>query len=183
MNIFSECFLLLLFICLTGMGTSGLSAQPADEYQVKAGFLFNFAKFITWPEAAFPSPDTPFVIAIVGTDPFGVILDQAVAGKQVLDRPIVVRRFATLDDIDRCHILFASRSVTNQYERIFNKANTLFSLTVGESDQFAQRGGIINFVIRDQKIRFEINPDAARRADVRINAKLLKLAEIVKTGS
>ena len=183
MKIFQGHPFLWLFLCLVGMSPQNLFAQPANEYQVKAGFLFNFAKFITWPEAAFPSPDAPFIIAIVGEDPFGVILDQAVTGKQIQDRPIIVRRFATLDDLDRCHILFASRSESDQYERIFEHARLLFALTVGESEQFTRRGGSIDFVISNQKIRFEINSDAARRTDVRINAKLLKLAMIVKTGS
>lgn len=150
-------------------------AQAASEYQVKAAFLYNFAKFVDWPGDAFKSGG-PFVIGVVGDDPFGSDLDDTVSGKSIDDRRIEVKRFKRVSDIQSCHILFVCRSEKSRVDKILDKVSGSRTLTVGDMGQFLQRGGMINFIMEDQKVRFEINADSAQRAGLKISSKLLQLS-------
>lgn len=148
------------------------AASPASvdrlEYQVKAAFLFNFLKFIEWP----PAPNgTPWVIGVLGHDPFGEMLDQTVRGKIVSGRPVEVRRYSRLDDVKGCNILFIGRAT---FERIGIPAQPGL-LTVGEAPGFLKSGGIVNFYIEDDRVRFEIQPSVAHSAGLRVSSQLLKL--------
>ena len=89
-----------------------VSAQVSREYDVKAAFLYNFITFTDWPAAAFSGPDSPYVIGVLGEDPFGAALDEIVKGEQIKGRPLVVRRFKRIEDVHHCHILFISSSET-----------------------------------------------------------------------
>ena len=149
------------------------------EYQVKAAFLLNFAKFVDWPPEAFTAADAPFAIGVFGKDPFHELLDNTVAGKTIGNRKFIVRRGAKLEDLKGCQILFVCRSERDQMARILEKTRHLPILTVGEMDGFAQQCGVINFVIEDNKVHFEINPNAAASANLAIKAQLLRLAHIV----
>ena len=179
---------LVLFSGLVVIGLLGthLRQVQADsltikEYQVKAAFLYNFAKFIQWPANAFPDEYTPICIGTLGHDPFGAVLD-GLAAKTVQGRPLEIRRFARIQDIDFCHILFINPA---EHEQLFVLLATLEGrsmLTVSEIDQFAQAGGMVNFVVRDKKIRFEINPLSAEQAGLKISSKLLQLATIIEAN-
>lgn len=148
------------------------------EYKVKAAFLYNFSKFIEWRE---PPPDgEPFVIGIVGADPFGDVLEQTVGEKTVNNRPLAVRRYANLKELRPCHILFVSASERGRLGPLLESVEGSGTLTISEIDSFANLGGMINFVIENNKVRFEINPEAVARAGLRVNAQLLKLARIVR---
>jgi len=158
-----------------------LAAQTgaATEYQVKAVFLFNFAQFVDWPADAFSGPDTPVVIGVLGDDPFGDFLDQTVRHEHLGGRPFQVRRYQSVDEIKTCHILFISRSEADRSEGILAGLKHRPLLTVSDADGFAQRGGMIRFVTERNRIRLQLNPEAAEAAHLTISSKLLRVAEIV----
>jgi hypothetical protein len=158
------------------------AADPASEYQVKAVFVFNFSHFVDWPAQSFTAPNEPFVIGVLGSDPFGARLDEAVRGEHVTEHPLIVRRFRSIDEIEDCQILFIDRSEVGQLGRIVAALNHRSILTVSEIDQAAQRGVIIQFATEDNHIRLKINLDAAHAAGLSISSKLLRLADIVGTG-
>ena len=160
-----------------------LAQSPASpEYQLKAVFLFNFAQFVEWPASAFPGPDAPLVIGILGEDPFGPYLDETVRGEKVNDRPLVVRRFRSVEEISTCHILFISGREMGRLRGILDSLRGRSILTVGDVEGFATRGGMIRFITDQNRIRFRINLDAAKAADLTISSKLLRAAQIVPSG-
>jgi hypothetical protein len=156
-----------------------LSAQsgPTREYQVKAVFLYNFTQFIHWPPAA-SSSGSPFVIGVLGSDPFGSYLDQTVVGEKVAGRSIVVRRFKELEDISVCHILFVSGSQATAGTLSSLKSRNV--LTVGDNGSFITQGGMIRFYMENNKIRLQINLATAKEAGLEISSKLLRVADVVE---
>jgi hypothetical protein len=138
------------------------------EYQVKAAFLFNFLKFVEWPAA--PS-DSPWVIGILGHDPFAGVLEDTVRGKMVSGRRVEVRRYVRPADVKDCNILFIGRA---DYERLGMPVQPGL-LTVGEAPGFLKSGGIINFYLDDNRVHFEIRPEVAHAAGLRLSSQLLKL--------
>ncbi len=152
--------------------------QPLREYRLKAAFLYNFAKFVEWPPEAFDDEDSTLVLGVLGDDPFGAAL-QSLRGKTVRGRRLTIKRFDSLLDLSHCHILFITSSVQEQQQNALESLEGLNVLTVGEMQRFAQMGGIINVVIRKNKIRFEINLDAGKRAGLVISSQLLNLADSV----
>jgi len=175
----------LLSLCLMlacSVFTHGApAAEPiVDEYQVKAAFLFNFAKFVEWPTEAFSDPNAPLVITVFGEDPFNGSLE-AVKGKLVNNRKLTIRRVKDIQDIGKSNVLFVSPSAKKDLARILETLQGQSVLTVGEDGVFTQCGGIINFVKEDNRVRFEVNVSAAERAGLKISSRLLALARIVKS--
>jgi len=158
-------------------------AAPVNEYQLKAVFLFNFAQFVDWPPAAFPDSQTPLVICVLGEDQFGNSLDETVRGEKVNDRPLVVERYRRLDDLKTCHILFVSRSENDHLMQIITALQGRNILTVSDATGFAQHGGMVEFVTDKNKIRLDINLDAAKAANLTISSKLLRPATIVASST
>jgi hypothetical protein len=161
-------------------------ASDSSEYLIKAGYIFNFAKFVDWPAAAFSQPDSPIVIGILGTDPFGTIIDKTVQDKRVGARGFVVKRLkwgADPKDLRECKILFVGASERAHLDELVQMLRGLPILTVGETPGFAERGGVIRFVLEDNRVRFEVNVDAARQADLTISSRLLTLARIIQQGT
>ena len=158
------------------------AAEIASEYQVKAVFVFNFSHFVDWPAQSFTTPNEPFVIGVLGGDPFGAHLDDAVRGERVTEHPLIVRRFRSVDEIQDCQILFIDRSEVGQLDRIISALNHRSILTVSEIDQAAQRGVMIQFATENNHIRLKINLDSAHAAGLSISSKLLRLADIVGTS-
>ncbi len=158
------------------------SAQTIDEYQVKAAFLYNFAKFVEWPPLTFKTDKDPIRICVLGQNPFGGLLDEAVGGKKVLGRPFVVTEIQDSSPVPDCQILFVATSERKRLRSIFAELRTVGILTVGETDGFATQGGIVNFKLTDGHVRLEINVEAAGLAKLRINSRVLSLAQIVKTS-
>jgi hypothetical protein len=157
-------------------------ASDSSEYLIKAGFIYNFAKFVEWPAAAFSQPDSPIVIGVLGTDPFGNVLDRIVEGKKVGSRGFLVKRYKwgrDLKDLKDCKILFVSASERAHIDEILLSVKGLPILTVGEAPGFAERGGVIRFALEDNRVRFEVNVDAAHQADLNISSRLLTLAKII----
>ena len=155
---------------------------PSAEYQVKAAFLFNFAQFVEWPAQAFPSAQGPIVIGVLGEDPFGSYLDDLVRSETVGGRSLVVRRFNQAGEISECHILFVSRSLAGQFDKMAADLQRRNLLTVGDADNFTRLGGIVRFVTENGKIRLRINTEAARAAGLKLSSKLLRWATIVPPG-
>jgi hypothetical protein len=160
--------------------SGGLSAQPEPpgEYQLKAVFLFNFAQFVEWPPQAFADAQTPLVIGVLGRDPFGAYLDETVRDEKVNGRSLTVQRYRRVEEIGACHILFISRSEADRLGQILASLKDRNILTVGDADGFTERGGMIRFVIENNKIRLRINLNAAKAARLTISSKLLRPAEI-----
>lgn len=156
-------------------------AQGASEYDVKAVFLFNFSQFVDWPNSAFADEQAPLVIGVLGGDPFGSALEEAVRDETVNGRPLAVRRYARVEDVADCHILFIDRAQQAQLPEILGALSERHCLTVSDAEGFAHAGGVIQFVTIDNRIRLQINLDAAKMANLTISSKLLRPAHIVTT--
>jgi len=167
----------LIFALVGGPLSARIQARASNEYQVKAAFLYNFVKFVDWPAEAFSDASSPLVIGIIGEDPFGGALDQAINGKSIGGRPLVVRRLKWGQDLHSCHILYISPSERKRVPQIIQSLKGASVLTVGDMEQFNQQGGIINFILEANRVRFEINSRAADQARLRISSKLLALAK------
>jgi len=157
-------------------------ASVAPEYQVKAVFLFNFAQFVEWPPSAFSDPGAPLVICVLGEDPFGPYLDQTVRGETVQAHPLAVQRSRRVEEIRGCHILFVGREEQERLGEILDTLKGRPTLTVSDADGFSRRGGMIGFMTDRNRIRLRINLEAARAAELTLSSKLLRPAQIVRTG-
>ena len=151
------------------------AAAPA-EYEVKAAFLYNFAKYITWPSS---SDRKPLVIGLIGKDPFGRALDDAMRGQKAQDRPLIVRRFKNVEDITNCDLLFISSSEKGHLPRILAILGKSPVVTVADMDQFAENGGMINLRLQQDRVNFDVNVDAFSRAGLKAGSQLLRLARVV----
>jgi hypothetical protein len=171
---------LAIVLALT-LGSSTGRPESESEYRLKAAFLYNFARFVEWPPEALGPPHSPFVIAVLGQDPFGEVLDRTMAGKTVAGHPVEVRRVDDPDDAAKVHILFVSASERDRQEVIVRTASPN-TLTVGDTSDFARAGGMIGFLVRDRRVRFEINPARAEQARLKLSSQLLKLATLVPPG-
>ncbi len=156
----------------------GQAQDSLSEYQVKAAYLFNFLKFVEWPEEAFADPLAPIVIGIVGDDPFGDALPQVVAGKTVQGRDLVIRKYRAGEDLRGSHILFISGSEKKRLPQLLSGLHGSCVLTVADIDGFLEEGGMILLFSEQNRVRFAINVDAATRAKLKISSKLLSLARV-----
>jgi len=170
-----------LALNLTALTAAGLpaAAQEAShsEYQVKAAYLFNFAKFIEWPPKTFSAMESPLVIGVFGDNPFAGHLEKTLQNKVINNRPVTVRYTRNLADLKGCHILFISASENKRCREVLDAIDGSGVFTVTEnSDRFLQTGGMLNLFTDQEKVRFEINDAAARRAGLKISSRLLLLA-------
>jgi hypothetical protein len=166
--------LILVWLLMAGPGRAQ-DAQPT-EYQIKAALVFNFAKFVEWPAAAFADVASPIVIGILGDNPFNDELARIVRDKTINNRPLVVREFHSASEATNCHVLFISNSEKKRLPEILQSLQGSSALTVGETDRFTEIGGMINFFAEGKKIRFQINPGAARNAGLKVSSRLLSIA-------
>jgi hypothetical protein len=158
---------------------SAQAQRKFDEREVKATFLFNFAQFVDFPAASFADTRAPFVIGILGSDPFGDVLDAVVKGETIKGRPLSVVRFRRTEDVAVCHILFVSASEAPRYSQVLAALQGRPILTVGDADGFTEHGGVIRFVTDRNRIRLRINVSAARAAGVTVSSGLLRIADVV----
>ena len=167
----------LWVVALSLVFASSCPAQTAPtEYQIKAAFLFNFAKFVDWPVPADPSSNAPIVIGVLGENVFQDDLAAAINGKTINNHPLQFRQFRSALETTNCQILFISPSEKSRFARIIGELHNASILTVSETDHFIEDGGMINFVIVEKRVRFQINNDAAKKAGLTISSKLLSLA-------
>ena len=148
-----------------------------SEAEFKAIFLYRFAGFVEWPATAFASPGAPFVIGVLGEDPFKSILDEVVKGESVKGHPVITVRYRQVEQIGPCHILFVSSSESKIYEHILARLRGRPILIVGDTEGFASLGGTIR--LRTEEPRLQVNVKAARAAGLSIDPTLLNIAEIV----
>jgi len=168
-------FLIFEFIPLS----MAAEAEIPSEWMVKATFLYNFAQFVEWPEDAFKSPDAPLNLCILGKDPFGEAIT-AIKDKFVRRRPLLIRYCKDTREVEGCHILFISKPKEGDGVCPLPELKKKPWLTVSDAKGFAADGGMIRLFRMGKKIRFEINPAAAKRSCLKISSRLLKLAKIVK---
>jgi hypothetical protein len=162
----------LLVFCATGQ-----AAEPLD-YQVKAAFLLNFAKFIEWPRASFPDATSALEVCVLGDDPLGSALDQIAAGETIDARKVVVQKLNANLPMKSCNVLFIGRQ-EQPASKILAGLNP-GTLTVGDSPDFLRNGGVITFAVENRRVRFDINLKAAESAGLKISSKLLNVARSVE---
>jgi hypothetical protein len=155
------------------------AAQSATEYQVKAAFLYNFAKFVEWPQGAFATGSS-LHICVLGEDPFGADLAAITTGKLVDGHAIELKYPAGVEEARTCHVLFISKSERSDFKTIVQALQKYSVLTVGDSSGFLDQGGMINFVLHDDRVQFEVNPKVAESVGLKISSKLLGVARVVK---
>ena len=156
---------------------NGRTPDESLEYRVKAAYLLNFTRYVEWPTS--PASDGRLSICVMGIDPFGRILDATVAGRTVQGRPLEVRRVQSASEASGCEVVFVSRETWRRNPGTLQALGNGGSLTVGESEQFAQGGGVIGFIIRDETVRFVVNDAARDRAGLRISSRMLSLAAAI----
>jgi hypothetical protein len=197
---------ILLWVALAAFAAHSfrVPANPLNEYEIKAGYLLNFVEFVEWPAAAFAGPESPVVLGVIGRDPFGAELDK-LKGKVIHGRKLQIKRFkgalefrgqetpgrrqqdlalkqsTKTEELKSCHILFISASEKKHLPLILKPLKGISVLTVSETEEFAREGGIVNFLDGGERVRIEINLDAAEQARLKISSKLLSLAKVVGT--
>jgi len=160
--------------------SANAQSGAATEYQVKAAFLYNFAKFVEWPPDTFPRPSAPLHLCVFGDDPFEGELERIVREKTIGGRPLRVLQPKRAGQARGCHILFVGSSDPKEVRSLLEVLRGSSTLTVGNSSEFTRLGGMINFLVEGGRVRFEINPEAAQENRLRISAKLLSLARIAR---
>jgi YfiR/HmsC-like len=173
----------LAWLVFAGSGSEVVAQGNASgEYQVKAAFLFPFSQFVDWPPEAFEDAASPLTYCTAGEDPFHGALEASLNGKMIGTRPVRVIHFRQVQEIQGCQIVFLGTLEKKPISAMLANLRTSPVLTVGESESFVQGGGMIGFFLEDNKVRFDINLDAAERAKLKISARLLALAKTVIGG-
>ena len=167
-------------LVLLALATAPLRAAPLlpNEYALKSVFLYNFCHFIEWPAPAFSSPKEPLTICIIGDDPFGSLLKEAVEGETYQGRPIVIEHCRSPKELKRCHLLFVPRSENDRLDSILAAVAGKSVVTVGETEDFLERGGMIALPAERNRIRLRVNPSALRAASLSVSSKLLRVADL-----
>lgn len=167
----------LILTILLQTGLSRAADVSPSEYKLKAAFLYHFSQFVDWPPTTYAAANAPFVIGLLGDNPFGNDLEQTVHGKNLGPHALMVRAFHSLAEAtNQCQILFISSSEQKRLPEILASLGGGNLLTVGEAENFGEAGGMIQFVMEGTKIRFRINEAATQRAGLKVSAKLLSLA-------
>lgn len=176
----------LLCICTSILTYSNsLPAQRpgSREYQLKAIFLYNFSQFVEWPAASFSSEQASMVIGIVGKDPFGTYLEEAISGEKMNGHPLVIERYANADEIGACQILFINLPDTKSRDQAIAAVKDKNVLTVSDAPDFLEHGGMIKFFTRQGKLKLQVNLEVTKTANLEISSKLLRLVEIFTAKS
>ena len=165
--------------------TSTLSAQQSRprEYEVKATYLYNFARFVEWPVRAAAAKGDSFAICVLGQDPFGPALDATLAGETIDGKRVLLKRISRPQDAVICRILFISLSEDGQLKDVLAALDKTGVLTVSDIPNFSQRGGMIQFVLDGNRIRFAVNLTTAQDAGLTVSSELLKVAITVRRDS
>jgi hypothetical protein len=167
-------------VCLLLAASSTLAQQKPSEYQVEAVYLYNFGRFVEWPAKSASKQTNLFTICVLGEDPFGRSLDAALAGETIGNQKVVAKRILNPQMTSDCRILFISSSEENQLNQVIDALDKHDVLTVSDIPHFSRRRGMIQFVLEENRIRFEVNLTAAQRADLTLSSDLLKVAAVVR---
>jgi hypothetical protein len=169
---------LALAAALLFAGLEQARATQSGERDLKAAFLYNFAKFVEWPQAAFPEPTTPVTLCVLGDDAVGASLEMVVKGEKLNDRRLVVRLLRDPQATQGCHVLFVGPE-KGRLPEILAPLRGTGVLTVGGAADFLDRGGMIRLFLEQNRVRFDINLDAAEQSHLKLSSKLLRLARAV----
>jgi hypothetical protein len=169
-----------LALLLMGAMSTAAQAQSVEEHDAKAAFVFKLVNFVQWPADA---SSRDMVIGFIGADATGDALQRLASGKSVNGHGIVVRRLKHDGDLKACQVIFVGAGEAKNIPSMLESLRGTSVLTVGETDGFGRRGGIVNLLLNDGRIRFEVNSHAAERAHLQISSRLLSLATIVSDGS
>ena len=172
--------LFLVWFMVEGEGPRAMAQAGYDEKDIKAVFLCRFAQYVTWPATAFKDDTTPITIGILGDDPFGKRIEEAIAGEKAQNRKLEVKRSNQVEDLRTCHILFVSSSEKGRLPDLLKDIQTKGTLIVGDMEGFVRMGGMISFKPKDGKVKFDINEKAAKRAGLKISSQLLRLGDVVE---
>jgi len=177
-NIIYFCFILIIEFSLF-FESNALAEDKCVEHQVKAVLLYKFTSFIDWPESVIEDLWQPFVIGFLGQSPIVSIFIQKFSGQNIKGKKLIIQSFESVDQVNACHMIFVHHQYSHEIPSLMKKVKNLSTLIISESDRLIQQGGMINFVIENNTICFEINPSAAKDAGLTISSKLLRLAKIV----
>lgn len=166
------CYLLCLLCILSHF----CYANVSREYQIKAAFLYNYSKFITWPEQAFAHANSPFTLCLFGHDPFGEVLDVTVKNERILGRKVQIKRIQQVQATVDCHILYVDKSAEMELRNIYRLVRQYPILTVSDIPDFVGRGGMVEFINVSNKVRFTIDIEQLRSVGLKADANLLKIA-------
>jgi len=172
----------VVLLALVFFGPTGILAQQPkpSEYQVKATYLYNFGRFVKWPGTVPAGKGESFSVCVLGQDPFGSILDSTLAGEALDGKPVVLRRISKPQDAEDCRILFISSAEEKHLKEILTALDESGVLTVSDMPGFTRRGGMIQFVLEGERVRFEINLASAESARLVLSSELLKVASNVR---
>lgn len=170
---------MVLLIVLTFSASTNVQAQTTPEFQLKAVFMYNFTRFVEWNPGSFESYNDPFIITIIGNDPFGSYLEETVRDEKIGRHPIVIRRVDDIRSVETCHILYINEKDPPRIRQILAGLQNRNILTVSDAPNFASLGGVIGFYTENNRIRMQINTAAARNAQLNISSKLLRVAKII----
>ena len=174
----------LTMVVAAGMLVGGpshlVSASNPSEYEVKAAYLYNFGRFVEWPRDVPSNQAGEFTICVLGRDPFGLALDTTISGERIDGKNVVAQRISKVGEAANCRVLFISASENKQLKEILSNLGRLSILTVSDMPQFVQQGGMVQFVLADERVRFEINLTAAQQAGLNLSSQLLKVAAQVR---
>lgn len=170
-----------ILLALVSAPAGARNGVQVDEHQIKAAFVYNFVKFARWPCEGTDAGCSEFRIGVLGQSSLGSVLDEAVVGKTVRGKAIRVLRFASVEDVESVHLLYVG-AIETDLDTLLERLGDRAVLTIGESDRFAERGGAIRLFLEERRMRFEINPDAAKRRGIHLSSELLVLARIVEPG-
>ena len=182
--------LILLTLCCMPLLHLNAASSSNKEYKVKAAFIYNFAKYVTWPESSFETQESKLVIGVVGKNPFGTALDKTLKGKKIHNREIQIKYFKKPQDITKTHILFVSNTEKGNVSKIASKVQGNSTLTISDMKNLINRSnfcifsfinnkGMLGFIKEKNRVRFQIDLKAIRKENLKVSAKLLKLAQKV----
>lgn len=171
---------LIFWLTAVGPVAAQSSATKFSEYEIKAVFLFNFMQFVEWPAAVSTSAAAPFVIGVLGDDPFGTTLDATIRGETIRDRPLTVRRGRDVADLKDCHLIFICRDQADKLGDILGSLHGSAALTVSDIESFCRHGGMIGLLTEGKRIQFEINQKEAEKSKLKISSKLLRLGRLTE---
>jgi hypothetical protein len=160
----------------------GQQYRPS-EYQVKATYLYDFSRFVEWPEQSADSRSGPFLICVLGQNPFGRTLNDLVANENIGGKSVVAKQVNTADDAAGCRVVFISFSEEAHLKQILASLNSSSALTVSDLPRFTERGGMIQFVLENNHVRFQVNIETAKHAGIAMSSELLKLAVGIRKNS
>ena len=178
----SVLMVMLSVVLILAFSPSAKAQRGAELNRLKAAFIFQFTNFVEWPEGTFEDNSSPFVIGVVGNDTVKDIIESAVQRKLIAGRKVSVRSFSSTGDMSSCHIIFVDESEGRNAPDIVDRHMDRPILTISDTDSFTKEGGVIRLYQQANKLRIEINVDAAERAKLKISSKLLSLSRLVRDG-